>query len=87
MYQVFHQLQTIQLKDVVPAELAEYVPEMPDTGVAAGVSEVCQSVSREVMWGYYNSPVLATMDTVSNLPQTVQSSAGQAVEWVQEQAK
>ena len=86
---MYNKLKTAQLKDVVPAEMIEYVPELPDTGLSEQVSGVCQTVgeTRENFWEYYNRGVMASTDGVINLPQTLQSYGNQALEWVQEQAK
>ena len=87
--QVYNQLKTAQLKDLVPAEMVEYIPDLPDTGVADQVSGVCETVGdvTQNLGSYYNKGVIATVQAVSDLPTTVKNYSNQAVEWVQENAK
>ena len=86
---MYNQLKTAQLKDLVPAEMVEYIPDLPDTGVADQVSGVCETVGdvTQNLGSYYNKGVIATVQAVSDLPNTVKNYSNQAVEWVQENAK
>ena len=63
MFQVYNQLKTVQLKDLLPAEVMEFVPEISDAGISETVTGVCQTVGeiKENFWGYYNRGVLATI--------------------------
>merc|ERR1719342_1282904 len=87
--QVYNKLKTVQMKDVLPAEVMEFVPDISDAGISDTVTGVCQTVgeTKENFWSYYNRGVLATIQGVSNLPQTVKSYANDAIEMVQENTK
>ena len=89
--EVFHQLQSGELKDKLLADcpITDYVPELPDTGLASQLGVVSEAVkdSRANFWPNYNSAVLATTQGIINLPDTASHYVNQAVETVQESIK
>ena len=89
--EVYHQLQSGQLKDKLLADcpVSDYLPDLPDTGLAAQLGSVSQSVgeTRANFWSYYNSAVLATTQGIIDIPHTARLYVNQAVEAVQENMK
>ena len=69
--------------------ITEYLPEMPDTGVAIQLENLSSTAgeARDNFWTNYNSAVVTTVQGISNLPQTLSSIMSQALEAVQESTK
>ena len=89
--QVYHQARSGELKAAVLADcpITEYLPELPDTGVALQLEAVSEAVgeARGNFWGHYNSAVMTSIQGLINLPQTAGNYVSQAVEAVQEMTK
>ena len=89
--ELHHQLQSGQLKDKLLADcpVSEFVPDLPDTGLAAQLGTVSQTVgeTRDNFWSYYNCAVVSTSQAVTNIPHTARLYINQAVEAVQENMK
>ena len=88
---VYHQLKSGELKDKLLADcpVSDYLPDLPDTGLAAQLGSVSQSVgeTRANFCSYYNSAVLATTQGIIDIPHTARLYVNQAVEAVQENMK
>ena len=88
---VYHQLQSGELKDQLLADcpVSEYVPDLPDTGLATQLGTFSQAVgdTRANFWSYYNCAVTSTTQGINNIPDTARLYVNQAVEAVQENMK
>ena len=88
---VYQQLQSGELKDQLLADcpVSEYVPDLPDTGLATQLGSLSQTVgdTRANFWSYYNCAVNSTTQGIINIPDTARLYVNQAVEAVQENMK
>ena len=88
---VYQQLQSGELKDQLLADcpVSEYVPDLPDTGLASQLGSLSQTVgdTRANFWSYYNCAVVSTTQAIINIPDTTKLYVNQAVEAVQENMK
>jgi len=88
---VYHSLRSGEMKATLLANcpITEYLPEMPDTGVAIQLENLSSTAgeARDNFWTNYNSAVVTTVQGISNLPQTLSSIMSQALEAVQESTK
>jgi len=84
--QVYHKLQTTKLKDVLPEEIGNQVPELgvPEelTTAVAAVGDVKKNI-----WNHYNSVVSGTCEGLSSLPETISGWSKQATEMIKENIK